>query len=138
MNDVYKQDDHEQPIVLGGNVQGGEINIPEKLNSLEKRASEVEDNFEKLERRIEKHQTATYWITGIVATVIMGGFAITTFLIGLDYFQNNEGRYEKFIDQIKNYYYREEIDYRLNEIKEDIKQVRDNIETIKRRNSFLK
>jgi len=39
------------------------------------------------------------WIVGTALAIAIGGFVISAVLISLDYFKNNEERYEKFSDR---------------------------------------
>jgi len=80
----------------------GKIDLPQKVIDLEKHAQEVSKNFQNLEKdftrlenRLDKASTFMMWMTGIIA----GVFFVTGTVIALDYFKNNEERYEKFIDK---------------------------------------
>jgi len=93
--------------ISGTESQSDEINVPQKINDLEKRADDVEKNFEKLDKRIKNSNNFMMWMTGI----IVGVFFVTGVAIMLDYFKYNEERYEKFIDkteEIKNNLYTNE------------------------------
>ena len=92
----------------------GEIDIPQKLSDLEKRADNVtndfknlQNDFNKLERNIDKTNNFMMW----VVSISIGVFIVSGILIGLDYFKNNQERYEQFInktEEIKNNFYSKE------------------------------
>lgn len=83
----------------------GEISVPQRIDDLEKRAKEVsksfqglEDNFKRLENRLNNTSVFMMWMTGI----IVGVFFITGILIALDYFKNNYDRYNGLSDNFNS------------------------------------
>ncbi len=108
--------------------QGGEVSVTQRLDDLEKRAKDVSESFQKIEKSIEKHQNFTYIVVGAIAIV----FVITSILIGLDYFKNNEDRYEKFIEkteEIKQQFYtKDQID---SDIKTSTSIIKDQLDSLK-------
>jgi tetrahydromethanopterin S-methyltransferase subunit G len=112
---------HGQDDTSGIEPQEGAVNIPQRVSDLEKRAEDVSESFQKLGRDIEKYQNFTYTVVGAIAIV----FVITSILIGLDYFKNNQDRYEKFIEKAEeieqNFYTRSEIDKNITSSADQIK-----------------
>jgi len=111
----------------GTEPQKGEISVSQRFEDLEKRAKEVlesfqklEKNFERLENRLDKASVFMTWMTGIMA----GVFFVTSIMITLDYLKNNEERYEKFIDKTQeirqDVYTKTEINSMLKEFKDCI------------------
>ena len=80
----------EEPIIEIGASASLEIPSGSNLGNIQK-------DFDRLEKNQEKANTFMMWITGIITSV----FFVTGALIALDYFKNNEERYEKFIDETK-------------------------------------
>lgn len=66
-----------------------------ELTELKTKTSSALNDFEKLEKRWDRFSTFMMWMMGIIA----GVFFVTGILIALDYFKNNEERYEKLIDK---------------------------------------
>ena len=101
---------HQQP------VGEGEINIPqrmdvleERLKSFSKKSSDLEKDFIKLEKNINTTNTFMMWAMGIAG----GVFIVSGILVSIDYFKNNEDRYEKSMGEIrtikKDYYSKEDL-----------------------------
>lgn len=94
--------------------------LQKKIEDLEintKSTSEsIKKEFEILEGRLNRASNIMMTLTVIITTVVLGA----AILISLDYFKNNEERYEKFIDktvEIKgNFYSKNEIDSLINKI----------------------
>mgnify|MGYP001563433394 CR=1 FL=1 len=102
-------------------------NIPElddinsRLKDAEKKIGDIEKAADEAQKRIDKTSNFIMWIVGAVAL----GFLILITQVSLDYFKNNQERYEKFInktEEIKSSYYsKEELDPIMEEIKNTTK-----------------
>lgn len=88
-----------------------------EIGTLKIEAQSLKDEFSSLERRIEKTSNFTQWVSGALLIT----FFITGILIAFDYFNNNEQRYEKFIDRTeeikKEFYTKSEVDASINTLK---------------------
>lgn len=89
--------------------------LQKKIEDLEtntKSTSEsIKKEFEILEGRLNSASNIMMTLTVIITTVVLGA----AILISLDYFKNNEERYEKFIDKTQDFYTKKEIDTKIEE-----------------------
>lgn len=123
--DYNKKEDPRTKSSSGG-VQGGEINIlkiKEKIDSLEETAKELLKNFERIDNLAKEISKSFNVLKGDIEKfqnyankaifVIMVAFFFSVVLISLDYFRNNEDRYESIIEKItetkKDYYTKEQV-----------------------------
>ena len=98
-------------------------NIPEledinsRLKDAEKKMGDIERAAEEAQKRIDKTSSFIMWVVGAIAL----GFLFLITQVSLDYFKNNQERYEKFINKTEemksNYYSKEELDSKLNDSK---------------------
>lgn len=73
----------------------------------------IKEEFGSLERRLERASNIMMTLTVIITTIVLGA----SVLISLDYFKNNEERYEKFIDKTLVFYTKSEIDKLMSDFK---------------------
>lgn len=103
----------------------------ERLKDINKNFQDLEKNFEKLEGRIDKTNNFMMWVMSIA----VGVFVVSGILIILDYFVNNEERYEKFVDKTieiqNNNYSKQEIDKFFNNYLNEINKINENSEDFK-------
>ena len=81
--------------------------VSSRIKDLERKIVNIEDSAEKAQKRIESTSNFVMWVVGVIAL----GFIFLTIQVSLDYFRNNEERYEKFIEkteEIKNDFYTKE------------------------------
>lgn len=96
-------------------------NIPElddmnsRIKDLEKKIGDIEKEAERAHERSRSSSNFIMWIVGAIAL----GFLILITQVSLDYFKNNQERYERFIDKTEeiksDFYSKEELDLMLNE-----------------------
>jgi len=90
--------------------------VNSRVKDLEKKIVSIEDSAEKAQKRIESTSNFITWIVGAIAL----GFIFLTIQVSLDYFRNNEERYEKFInktEEIKdNFYTKEQLEVPLKNV----------------------
>lgn len=91
--------------------------INSRLKDAEKKLVDIEKSAEEAQSRVDRASTFIMWIIGAIALV----FLAIIIQVSLDYFNNNEERYEKFINRAseieKNVYSKEELQPSLEEIK---------------------
>lgn len=98
------------------------------LNDLKKeiassalKAENIKAEFDKFEKRMDRTSNFIMVMTTAIAVV----FVVTGIGIALDYFKNNEERYEKFIDKTeeikKDYYSKEDVNTIFDEFKDCIR-----------------
>lgn len=87
----------ENPIIEIGS--GSEIPPGSNLGN-------IREDFNRLEKNQDKANTFMMWMTGIIA----GVFFVTGIMIAFDYWNNNEERYEKFINETENFYSKDEME----------------------------
>ncbi|MBU0578224.1 hypothetical protein KJ742_06430 [Patescibacteria group bacterium] len=98
-------------------------NIPElddmnsRIKDLEKKISNIEKGAERAHEQNRSSSNFIMWIVGAIAL----GFLVIITQVSLDYFKNNQERYEKFINKTEeirsDYYSKKELDSALNETK---------------------
>ena len=99
--------EESKPTAISSAEITGTLNLFEtKIKALQDQAGIVKAEFGNLERRQDRANHFMMWLTGIIA----GVFFVTGTLIALDYFRNNQERYEKFIDKTENFYTKVEVD----------------------------
>lgn len=95
---------------LSRRTEGLEKDLQQYVKKLRDEADTVSLDFKKLESDMRSLQTFLY----IIVTAMIIGFLFTVVLISIDYFNNNEARYEKFLDKLednnKNFYSKSEVD----------------------------
>lgn len=79
--------------------------LKKEIDLLKKEIGETKKDTEETKERIK--QTTTFMI--FVAGGIIIAFFLASIPIFLDYCQNNEQRYEKFIDRTREFYSKEEV-----------------------------
>lgn len=91
--------------------------INSRLKDAEKKMVDIEKAAEEAQRRVDRASTFIMWIIGAIALV----FLAIIIQVSLDYFKNNQERYEKFINRTneieKNVYSKQELQSSLEEIK---------------------
>ncbi len=84
--------------------------LREELLVLKESERAIKNEFSALERRLDRASNTMMTLTVIITTIVLGA----AILISLDYFSNNEERYEKFVDRTEeikdNVYSRSEVD----------------------------
>jgi hypothetical protein len=87
--------------------------LHEESKELKSQAKEIGIAFQKLEDRMDKASNKMMSLTSIIVAVVFS----VAILIAIDYFWNNEQRYEKFIDKTEeikeNFYSKTDIDKKL-------------------------
>ncbi len=71
--------------------------LKEQIEKLKKDAIDIREDFNRLEKGINSASTFMMWVTGGVAIFFVG----TGIMVALDYFNNNEMRYERFVDTVQ-------------------------------------
>lgn len=75
----------------------GMEDISSRLKDTDKKVISIEESVKRAEKRIDDASFFMMWIVGAIAVA----FFVALVLISLDYFSNNEERYEKFIDKTR-------------------------------------
>ncbi|MES2059794.1 MAG: hypothetical protein V4438_02065 [Patescibacteria group bacterium] len=98
----------------------GEKNIAAvflQIEELQNQARELELKITPLSVQVDKMDERSWAVLGIVLTLFVG----TVVLVALDYFRNNEERYEKFVDKAdeirSNFYLKSEVDQKFIDFK---------------------
>lgn len=94
-----------------------EKRIEELSTEAEKAKDQMRGDFDRFEKRMDRSSNIMMTLTVIIVTVVLGA----SIIIALDYFNNNEQRYEKFIDKTdeikKDFYTKEEVDKTISDFK---------------------
>ena len=120
------------PTITTETIEARIDSLAEEFNNLNIKAESINKSVEGAEKRIQ--QTTTFLI--FVAGAIIIAFFLSVIPIFLDYFKNNDDRYEKFINKImeieRNNYSKQEINEFLNNYLEKIHESNKNLDDFKK------
>jgi hypothetical protein len=91
--------------------------LTQKLTILNDEAQNIKKDFSGLDKRTENVNTIVMAVTIGISII----FVLTSVAIGLDYFRNNQERYEKFLDKMDEYYTKTETVSKIEDLKKCLK-----------------